>query len=173
MGLRQSPSASRIYNLLYLTDIFALAVMYHIEGKASLSKLVTDAKAFCLRLLLMCHKFSPDEWDTLILAGASVVDIAVASAVDVHMVDINVSPINSNRSTRAHERTGPVTRSKKNSDGNENAHRVIYGTFGCEEEEAQERRQADIAHVLHWEAKCLGYKYLGDHEMNQHNSIVS
>jgi hypothetical protein len=174
MGLRQSPSASRIYNLLYLTDIFALAVMYHIEGKAYLSKRVTDAKAFCLRLLLMCHNFSPDEWDTLILAGASAVDIAVAPAVDIHMVDSNVSPINSNRSnTREHRRTGPVTRSKKNSDGNENAHRVIYGTFGCEEEEAQERRQADIAHVLRWEAKCLGYKYLGDHEMKQHNSIVS
>jgi hypothetical protein len=122
----------------------------------------------------MCHNFSPDEWDTLILAGASAVDIAVAPAVDIHMVDSNVSPINSNRSnTREHRRTGPVTRSKKNSDGNENAHRVIHGTFGCEEEEAQERRHADIAHVLRWEAKCLGYKYLGDHEMKQHNSIVS
>jgi hypothetical protein len=166
MGLRQSQSASSIYNLLYLTDIFALSVMYHIEGKAYLSKRVTDAKAFCMRLLLMCHNFSPDEWDTLILAGAS--------AVDIHMVDCNVSPINSNRfNTRAHGRTGPVTRSEKNSDGNENAHRAIYGTIGCEEEEAQERRQADIADVLRWEAKCLGYKYLGDQEMKQHNSIVS
>ena len=166
MGLRQASSASRIYNLLYLTDIFALSVMYYIEGKAYLSKCVTDAKAFCLRLLLMCHNFSPDEWNTLILAGAS--------AVDIEMVDSNVSPINSNRSnTRAHGYTGPVTRSKTNSDGNENARRVIHGTFGCEEEEAQERRQADIAHVLRWEAKCLGYKYLEDHEMKQHNSIVS
>ena len=153
MGLLQK--SGRPYNLSYLSDIFALSVMYHIKGKAYISKRVTDAKAFCLRLLLMCHNFSPDEWDILILPSAS--------AVNIEMLDSDVSPINSNRFSIPN--IGPVTRSKKNRDGNENERLVINGTFGCEEEEAQERRQADIAHVLRWQAKCLDYKYLGEHEM--------
>ena len=163
MGLRQASSASRIYNLAYLTDIFALSVMYHVEGKAYISKRVTDAKAFCLRLLLMCHNISLDEWKSLMLPGAS--------AVDIGMVDSNVSPIDPNSSrTRADEYNRPVTRSVMKSDGNEHARHVIYGTFGCEEEEAQERRQPDIAQMLRWEAKCFGHIYLGDQEMKDHDN---
>ena len=165
MGLRQSSPTSRIYNLLYLTDIISLSVMYHVKGTAYLSKRVTDAKAFCLRLLLMCHEFSPDEWQTLILPGAV--------PVDIEMMDSNVSPIIPNgSSSRAHQYTGPLTRSRKKNDGDENKRHVFHGTIGCEEDEAHEQRQADIAQVLRWEARCFGYMYLGDHEMQLHDRIV-
>lgn len=80
---------------------------------------------------------------------------------------------NANRSgTRADGYNGPVTRSRMKSDGNKHAPRVIYGTIGWEEEEAEEWRQDDIADMLRWEAKCFGYIYLGDHEMKEHNSVV-
>ena len=59
------------------------------------------------------------------------------------------------------------------SDSNENERVVFHGTFGCEMDEEHEQRQADIAHVLRWEARCFGYEYLGENEMQQHNSIVS
>ena len=73
MGLLRSHK--RIDNLSYLTDCFALSVMYHVEGKAWLSKRVIDAKAFCLRILLMCCDLSTDEWRCLIPADSDCVDI--------------------------------------------------------------------------------------------------
>lgn len=52
---------------------------------------------------------------------------------------------------------------------------VFLGAFGCEENEAHEQRQADIECVLRREARsrCFGCKYLGDHELQLHGSIVS
>ena len=106
MCITEPPPPSRNYNLSYLTDMFALSVMYHVEGTAYLSKRVTDAKAFCMRLLLMCHEFSPDEWNKIRLPGAV--------AVDIGMMGSNVSPIDSNRSSPlAHRYTGPVTHSRR------------------------------------------------------------
>lgn len=86
----------------------------------------------------------------------------------------NVSLINSNESSpRAHPHIGPVTRSRKNSDRS-NSERVVFcGTLGCEDDDAHEQREADIEQMLRWEARCFGYEYLGEHELQQHNSIVS
>ena len=63
------------YHLSYLTDIFALSVMYHVDRKACLSTRVSDAKAFCLRLVLMCCGLNRDELESLIPAEMTNVDL--------------------------------------------------------------------------------------------------
>ena len=137
-----------------------------VKGTAYLLERVTDAKAFCLRLLLMCHELSSDEWEMLRLPGAV--------AVDNEMMGSNEFPINSNGSSpRAHPYIGPSTRSRKNGGGNESERVVFRGTLGCEEDDAHEQREAEIEQMLRWEARCFGYEYLGEHELQQHNSIVS
>lgn len=101
MGIAQPPPPSRNYNLSYLTDIFDLSVMYHVE--------------------------------------------------DIGVMGSNVSPIDSNRSSPlAHRYTGPITRSRKNDDGNENEEGVVFlGAFGCEEDESHEQRQEKIDASAH------------------------
>ena len=68
---------------------------------------------------------------------------------------------------------GRVTRSQTKVDGDHKMRDVACGTFGYEEEEAHERRLAGYADVLRWEAKCLGYNYLGFDELQHHNSLMS
>ena len=56
------------YKLSFLTDIFALSVMFHVHGKVNLSRRVTDGKAFCLRLLQMFCNLGDQNWAGLIPA---------------------------------------------------------------------------------------------------------
>ena len=92
-----------------------------------------------------------------------------AVAVVNEMMGSYVSPINSNGSSpRGHPYIGPVTRSRKNGGGNE-SERVVFR----EEDDAHEQREAEIEQMLRWEARCFGYEYLGENELQQHNSIVS
>ena len=168
MGLRQmSKGHSPTYHLSYLTDIFALSVMYHVERKACLSTRVSDAKAFCLRLLLMCCGLNRDELESLIPA--------VMTNVDLEEEDDAESPTLKNPDTsnpladQSDASVRSVTRSQTKYDGDHRKRGISFGTFGDEEEEAHEQRLADIADVLRWEAKCLGYVYLGIEEMRGHN----
>lgn len=174
MGLLQKSllqKSGRPYNLSYLSDIFALSVMYHFENKAYLSERVTEVNAFCLRLLLICcGDLSPDEWNSLI--PADTVTAALNDDDDtVSLASNNLSSLNP-QDYHPVALTRPFTRSQKKGGGDHKGH-VACGTFGCEEEEAHERRLADAADALRWEAKCDGFKYLGFYEMQQHNSIMS
>ena len=47
--MQKNPCA---YKLSFLTDLFALSVMYHVDGRLYLSRRVSDGKSLCLRLLL-------------------------------------------------------------------------------------------------------------------------
>ena len=63
MGLNQQ--SGQPGKLSYLTDLVAIAVMYYQDG-AYLSECATDAKAYCLRLLLMCcGDISSEEWSQI------------------------------------------------------------------------------------------------------------
>ncbi len=42
---------------------------------------------------------------------------------------------------------------------------VYGGSLDCDEEEEHNRRLDDITNVLGWEAKALGYTYLGSDEL--------
>jgi hypothetical protein len=119
--------------------------MYHLENKAYLSERVTEVNAFCLRLLLMCcGDLSLGEWESLMLADT--LTAALSDEDDtVSLASINL--------------------------GDHKGH-VACGTFGCDED-AHEQRLADAADALRWEAKSDGVKYLGYHEMEQHNSLMS
>lgn len=171
MGLRQmSQGHSRPYHLSYLTDVFALSVMYHVDRKACLSRRVSDARAFCLRLLLMCCDLSHDELESLISADMTKVDLEEEDDAEYLTLE---NPDTSN--PLAHQSDAsvrPVTRSQTKYDGDHRKRGISFGTFGDEEEEAHERRLADIADVLRWEAKCQGYSYLGIEEMRRHNISV-
>ena len=63
--------------LSYLTDIFAVSVMYHLNEGYYLSERVTDARKFCLRLLLMrCGDLSSEEWISLMDNDTCPVDLS-------------------------------------------------------------------------------------------------
>jgi hypothetical protein len=57
-------------------------------------------------------------------------------------------------------------RRKYNGASEEKEHDTGCGTFGCEEEKEW---LEDIAHMPRLEAKCLGYSYLGEDKLQQHN----
>jgi hypothetical protein len=167
MGLLQK--SGRPYNLSYLSDIFALSVMYYTGEKAYLSERVTEVTAFCLRLLLMCCRdLSFGERESLMLAGTVT---AALNDEDMSLAPMNLSSSNPQDYHPA-AFTRPFTRSQKKVGGGREK-QVACGTFGCDEEEAHEQRLADAADALRWEAKCNGFKYLGFYEMQQHNGIMS
>ena len=165
MGLVQSNQA---YHLSYLTDIFAVSVMYHSDAKFFLSERVTDAKSFCLRILLMlCGDLSTEQWDLL---KTEEVDIDRTDEDDAD--DAEHQPVSNNLTAsitsnlRSATILGPITRSQNKGDGGGKEGGVdAYGTFVDEEEEAHEQRLREIASLLRWEAQCLDYKYLGCKEM--------
>jgi hypothetical protein len=172
-------ASNRTHNLSYLTDIFAISVMYHIQGKAYLSRRVTDAKASCLRLLLMCCDISSDEWNSLLQAGMGTVDLdddLETLSEQTHGLDLSDASSSCIPNSQANNQAaGPNTRSRaagNRGDGHQKTTKVkvAYGTIGCEEEEAHERRLTDITNVRRWEARCLGIRYLDFDELQHHNN---
>ena len=129
---------------------------------------MTDANEFCLQLLLMCcGDLSPDDWKGLMLADTVIpIDFIVSNEDDIVS---NEDDIVSNPEVASR---GLTTRSQTIGGGGHKEN-VACGTFGCEQEEAHERRLADFADMQRWEAKCEGFQYLGFEEMQQHNSIMS
>ena len=122
---------------------------------------MTDANEFCLQLLLMCcGDLSPDDWKGLMLAD---------TVIPIDFIVSNEDDIVSNPEVASR---GLTTRSQTIGGGGHKEN-VACGTFGCEQEEAHERRLADFADMQRWEAKCEGFQYLGFEEMQQHNSIMS
>ena len=155
------------YKLSYLTDLFAISVMYYIDNKAYVSERVTDAKGYCLRLLLMCcGDLSVMEWAELL--GVEAQPIIVEDINDTVHPPSNIGPSAYPSATAR----GPVTCSLNNCGGTVEK-QVARGTFRCEEEEKRERDLAEYTHAMRWQAKLQGYKYLGFDDMSQHSSIMS
>jgi hypothetical protein len=75
VDLSRNKPSENLYTLSYLTDIFAISVLYHIEGIAYLSERVAEPKPFCLRLLLMCCELTIEEWNRLIPNELNEVDL--------------------------------------------------------------------------------------------------
>lgn len=162
MGLRSK--------LSYLTDIFSVCVMSHPNDRYYLSERVTDAKKFCLRLLLMCcGDFSSDDWIALMQDNTPLVDLYDEDDAE-HQIsnDPSVSDFLTNRSGTA-AAAGPVTSSRTKVDAGHKMHDVACNDFG----EEYERRLAEYADMLRWEAKCLGRSYLGFDELQHHNGLKS
>ena len=163
--MQMAPDASK---LSFLTDVFALSVAYHVNGKVYLSRRVTDGKAFCLRLLLMCCNLSSDDWTKLI--GDISVGIDFDEAVDPVPHSNGLNPITAERSvtrsvTRENER-----RVKSNGVSERKEHDTGCGTFEWEEDE--EEWLEDITVVRRWEAKCKGDNFLGEDELRQHKRTM-
>jgi hypothetical protein len=167
MGLLQS--SGRPYVISYLTDIVALSVMHHVKGKAYLSKRVTDAKAFCLRLLLMCCGLGTDEWADL-LGQVDTTAVEIDDEDDPIPSASSGSSVSNPLANRRTEIADIHTRSQNKSGGNNHKKHNVCDTFGYEEEEVHQRRLADITNGRRWEAKCSGFKYLGVDEMKWHDS---
>ena len=141
---------------------------------------MTDAKGYCLRLLLLCcGDLSSAEWSDLISGDTVAVDLSDEDDVDHHFTQdsSNLKPDADRSATAA--ATGPVTRSKAKGAGDgargNRIHDVIccFFGFGEDEEDAHYRRLAEMTAMLRWEAKCLGHQYLGFDEIQQHNSLIS
>ena len=163
--MQMAPNASK---LSFLTDLFALSVAYHVNGKVYLSRRVTDGKAFCLRLLLMCCNLSSDDWTKLI--GDISVGIDFDEAVDPLPHSNGLNPITAERSvtrsvTRENER-----RVKSNGVSERKEHDTGCGTFEWEEDE--DEWLEDITVVRRWEAKCKGDNFLGEDELRQHERTM-
>lgn len=154
------------HRLSFLTDVFALSVLYFNGKTAYLSKRVTSAREFCLRLLLMCCSLSEDTWENLMAEGGK---------MQVDLTDENEE--SEVRKDDSRQR-GAVTRSqtglatggnKKMSEDREGDEENVMAcnTIGREEEEeeAHERRLEELSAMLRWEAKCLGVQFLGSDEL--------
>ena len=149
------------HTLSFLTDVFALSVMYFDGKTAYLSKRVTSAREFCLRLLLMCCSLSEDIWENL---------MAEEGRLGVNLTDENEE----GEVGKDDRQRGAVTRSqiervtggnKKISEEDDKENVMACNTIGWEEEEACERRREELSAMLRWEAKCLGVQFLGSDEL--------
>ena len=130
MGLRQMckghPPA---YHISYLTDISALSVMYHLDRKACLSTRVSDAKAFCLRLLLMCCGLSHDELESLIPAEMTNVDLEEED--DAESLTLENPDTSNPLADQSDASVRSVTRSQTKHDGDHRKRGISFGTFGA------------------------------------------
>lgn len=158
------------HTLSYLTDIFAISVMYYVKGKACLSARVTDARMFCVRLLLMCSDVSAEDWDTLL------------SPLDMEFVHItdeddnvastggsNIPASNTYVATARALSAAPLTcsqRAKKCDSG----HSLAFDDY-YDDQEARDHRLTDITNYRRWEAKVLGHTYFGNEELQKCNEI--
>jgi hypothetical protein len=124
------------HRLSFLTDVFALSVLYFNGKTAYLSKRVTSAREFCLRLLLMCCSLSEDMWENL---------VAEEGKLHVDLTDEN---------EEGEVRKDDWQNGAVNTTGREE-----------EEEEADERRREELSAMLRWQAKCLGVRFLGSDEL--------
>jgi hypothetical protein len=160
---------NRTHTLSYLTDIFAISVMYYVEGKACLSARVTDAKLFCIRLLLMCIDVSAEEWASLLSPHEMV-------AVNLEEEDDEAAPNNvphvavfpSSKVAKESSSSAPRTRSQS---GKRCDNVAKIALSFVDEEEAHSRRLSDFTNYQHWEAKVLGHTYFGIKELRQHNEL--
>ena len=146
--------------------------MYHVDGKLYLSRRMTDGKSLCLRLFLMCCNLSFRDWAKLIPADCVPVDIDIDEADNPVPPPNSLDPITAGGSITRSPARDMKERGKNNGASEEKEHGTCCGIFGCEEEEEEEKEekwQEDIGHVLRWEAKCLGYSYLGEDELQLHN----
>lgn len=158
------------HTLSYLTDVFALSVMYYDGGNAYLSRRVTSAEEFCLRLLLTCCP-SDSNWKELQAMGTtSQVDLEDESDDEDVEKDEKFAE---NEEEKVETSSSAVTRSQtRNSAGTmrEGKENAMLCTIGWDdEEEAHERRQAELNDMWRWEAECLGVQFLGSKEL-QHCS---
>jgi len=161
VGLLQT-STERTHVLCYLTDIIALSVMYHVPGFAYLSERVVDARAFCLRLMLQCCDVTTEEWKTLLPSeDSAVVQVSLIDDVEIEEAACAARPrsraVQSSSHHHATRSMGSATPSGKTKSD------VSCYMLGCEQQDARERRIADITNLQVWEAKCFsrGVPYLG------------
>ena len=203
VGLFKRKSNENSHTLSYLTDIFAISLLYHVKDVAYLTKRVTDPRAFCLRLLLMCCVLTDEEWGQLLPVEQIDVDLKEDENEDENededahkysssqqqgetIGSSNISNnTNSNKKNKMNNNnnTKNSKKSKKsnNKDNNSSSNKksclnkvpeVRYGTFDLDEEEAHDRRLRDITYLLRWDAKCKGFNYLGEEELDKHNGNV-
>lgn len=176
--------STKLFTMSYLTDMIAISFLFHQEGVAYLSSRVTDARGFCLRLLLMCCNPSIDDWDTVLAGEVGSETVDLGEDDDEEMEMIQEAP---GKKMMQNIGTGPQTRSRsvsgKKSCGNiSDQANVYHATHTCgaiedndddeEEEEAHHRRLVDITNMRRWEAKCQGVNYLGVDEMKQRDKSM-
>ena len=209
VGLFKRKSNENSHTLSYLTDIFAISLLYHVKDVAYLSKRVTDPRAFCLRLLLMCCELTNEEWKQLLPVEPIDVDLkenedeneeknankyssSQQQGETIGSSNNNNNNNNSNKNNKSNNNnnnnnnTNNSKKNKKsnNKDNNSSSNKkscqisankvpeVRYGTFDLDEEEAHDRRLRDITNLLRWDAKCKGFTYLGEEELDKHNGNV-
>lgn len=156
-------TAGKTHVLSYLTDIIAMSVMYHVKGVAFLSERVTGAKACCLRLMLQCLNIDINDWSGLLPKQDDMVDMAIDDDEE-EQEHRDVPGCSATRGQHPHTRCMDFA---AGADDKENPGGKCH-KLGCEEQDARERRMADISNLKVWEAKCSshGVPYLGFDALN-------
>ena len=177
IGRFQHKPERRFHSLSYLTDIFAIAVLYHIEGKAYLSQRVTEPEQFCLRVLLMCCELSESKWKGLLPSAHDCA--AVQLEEDAGDVGTDTQPgarqaFGESASSSAAPGTCNRVRTAQSSLGilSQSGVEMYSGTFDLDDEEAHQRRLEELSMIRRWEAKCRGEAYLGCSELSRHSQTL-
>ena len=158
------------YILSYLTDIFAISVLCHVKGCAYLSRRITEPKAFCLRLLMMCWDITDDEWNSLFPSERSQVSIEDDTEVSIPPVattSLGVAPNPNVTNVRngVQNAKGGKSKSSNCKTGGKKC-----GVIGDDAEEERARRFEDITNMLQW-SDARHDCTLGVDMLAKHNSV--
>ncbi|KAJ1398874.1 hypothetical protein B484DRAFT_252334 [Ochromonadaceae sp. CCMP2298] len=162
MGLLQM--SGKPCSLSYLTDLMAISVLHlrageeiPMAGQAHLSNRVTDRRQYCLLLLLMCFEVSESDWTSL---GADHNSLSVflddeeaASTTGFEEKIVNKS--SSKHNTRSGKGRGEAGSGRS---------RTLIPIVDADEE-AGDRRLADILNMNRWQAKRTGVPFLCQKEL--------
>jgi hypothetical protein len=178
----------------YLTDMFALSVMFHVENKVYLSERVTDAEAYCLRLLLMCCKLTTEEWTSLV----GPCDVIQLDEEEKNEIDDDAEsggprgeedPSGKGDPTEKRNPTGKgdpntgsdrmQTRSMNNNTNKDGAYNSKLGyRYKMVEDfsgdnEVDEEWFDEFLDMMRWHAGTIGEAYFGAKELYEHNLQTS
>jgi hypothetical protein len=170
MGLLQMSGKS--CSLSYLTDLMAISVLHLrtgdenlMAGQAHLSKRVTDGRQYCLLLLLMCFEVRESDWTSL---GADHNSLLVVlddeeAASTTGFEEKIVNKPSSKHNTRSGKGGGEA--------GSGRSRTLIPIVDG--NEEAEERRLANILTMNRWQAERTGVPFLCQKELKDNIQSAS
>jgi hypothetical protein len=174
-GLWINKPSEKKYILSYLSDLFAISVLFYMEGFAYLSKRVVDPKSFCMRLLLICSDITIEEWRSLYTKNAIPVDLADGSSVEPEVPTANLAAAGGRGTVTRSMATGGSAKSKGAPAATNSAtlscavkhghsRRIDYD----EEESLHRTRLRDLTNMIQWDAQCKGY--LGKAALDEHTN---
>mgnify|MGYP003386693942 CR=1 FL=1 len=163
VGCFRSRPDRKKYTLSYLTDVFAISLLCHVQGCAYLSQRVVEPKAFCLRLLIMCCDISDEEWETLFPSEkvpVAVSDEAESSSSSTSYKALSTTKTTENDGDKGKRGTKKAKETKKR------------GIIGCDKEDERTRKFEDINNMLMWSDQRRNVVPFSVDALLKHNSVV-